>query len=134
MVEWQSGERVPIVALDRRFYAWDDKEPPDPEIRRAFGLEEGGAGWDELLLKRRVVILAEAGSGKSTEMAERARLTDASHRYAFHATIEDVGRDGLEGALSASGREKLNAWYRYNAWGDSCSAASCRYNWKSYSW
>ena len=96
-----------VVPLNRRYFEWNDKEPIDPEIHRAFGLEEGGVGWDELMLKRRVVILAEAGSGKSTEMAEQARLADASHRYAFRATVEDVGRDGLEVALSASGRSKL---------------------------
>ncbi len=101
---------MPVVALDRRFIKWEDKEPPDPEFRRAFGLGEGGVGWDELLLKRRVVILAEAGSGKSTEMVERARLTAGSNRYAFHATVEDVGRDGLEGALSVGEREGLAAW------------------------
>jgi hypothetical protein len=41
------------------------------------------------------VILAEAGSGKSTEFAERARLTAQSHAYVFHASVEDRGRDGL---------------------------------------
>ena len=101
---------MPVVVLDRRFAEWGDQETPDPEFRRALGLDEGGVGWDELLLKRRVVILAEAGSGKSTEMAERARMTTASHRYAFYATVGDVGCDGLEGALSVSGRESLNAW------------------------
>ncbi len=109
---------MPVISLNRRFFEWDNNEPPDPEIRRAFGLEEGGVGWDELLLKRRVVILAEAGSGKSTEMAERARITAASGRYSFHATVEDVGRDGLEQALSVSGRESLNPWRASNeeAW------------------
>ena len=97
-------EPVPVISLNRRFVEWDEKELPDPEIRRAFGLDEGGVGWDELLLKRRVVILAEAGSGKSTEMAERARITAANHCFSFHATVEDVGRDGLEQALSVVGR------------------------------
>ena len=64
-----------IVALNRRFFEWNEKEPTDPEFRQAMGLGEDGIGWEELLTKRRVVILAEAGSGKSTEMAERARLT-----------------------------------------------------------
>ncbi len=107
-----------VISLNRRFVEWDDKESPDPEIRRALGLEEGGVGWDELLLKRRVVILAEAGSGKTTEMAERARITAASGRYSFHATVEDVGRDGLKQALSVNGRESLNAWHASNeeAW------------------
>lgn len=101
---------MPIVPLNRRFVEWNEKEPTDPEFRQAMGLGEGGVGWDELLEKRRVVILAEAGSGKSTEMAERARLTAAGGRFAFHATVADVGRDGLEDALSSAGRAALAAW------------------------
>ncbi len=62
-------------------------------MRRAFGLEEAGIDWDELLQKRRVVILAEAGSGKSTEMAERARIIDSRGCYGFPASLEDVGHD-----------------------------------------
>lgn len=103
-------EHVAVVALNRRFFEWGDTEPPDPDFRRAMGLEDGGVGWEELLTKRRVVILAEAGSGKSTEMAERARLTAAGGRFTLHATVEDVGRDGLEGALSSSGQASLKAW------------------------
>jgi len=101
---------VPVVALDRRFSEWKDEAPPDAEIRVAFGLSDGLVGWDELLVHRRVIILAEAGSGKSTEMAERARMTAATGRYTFHATVEDVGRDSLEGALSVGGRAALAAW------------------------
>ena len=84
---------MPVVALDRRFIEWENQEAPDPEIRRAFGLGEAGVGWDQLLLKRRVVILAEAGSGKSTEMAERARMSAASHRYASVITSKPATHD-----------------------------------------
>jgi hypothetical protein len=101
---------VPVVALDRRFIEWKDQDPPDAEIRIAFGLSDGRVGWDELLVNRRVIILAEAGSGKSTEMGERARMTAATGRYAFHATVEDVGCDSLEGAISVAGRAGLAAW------------------------
>jgi hypothetical protein len=101
---------VAIATLNRRFYEWVETEPPDPEFRRAMGLGDGGLDWEELLNKRRVVILAEAGSGKSTEMAERARLIALHGRYAFLATAEDIGRDGLEGGLSARDRSSLKAW------------------------
>jgi hypothetical protein len=101
---------VAVVALNRRFFEWGETEPPDPDFRRAMGLDDGGVAWEELLTKRRVVILAEAGSGKSTEMAERARLSAAFGRFAFHATVEDVGREGLEAALSSSSRASLTAW------------------------
>ena len=89
-----------IIDLNRRFHKWSDTEQPDPEMRRAFGLDDGGIGWPEMLTKRRAVILAEAGSGKSTEFAERARILALSNSYVFHASVEDVGRDGLDDALS----------------------------------
>jgi hypothetical protein len=99
-----------VVALNRRFIEWGDKDAPDPDFRYAMGLGDGALGWEKLLAKRRVVILAEAGSGKSTEMKERARLTAAAGRVAFYATVEDVGCDGLEGALSSGDRARLTAW------------------------
>lgn len=69
-----------------------------------------GSAGEQLLTKRRAVILAEAGSGKSTEFAERARLTAQSHAYVFHASVEDVGREGLDHALSVNARSKLATW------------------------
>src|SRR5882672_3236911 len=101
---------LPVVTLNRRFIEWRQTEPPDPEFHRAMGLGDGGLGWEELLSKRRVVILAEAGSGKSTELKERARLLEAGGRRAFHASLEDVGTDGLKGALSAKDCKRLAEW------------------------
>lgn len=79
-------------------------------MRRAWGLGDGGVGWEQLLTKRRAVILAEAGSGKTTEFAERAKLTAQSHIYIFNASVEDVGREGLDGAVSVDARSKVAAW------------------------
>jgi hypothetical protein len=101
---------VSIVALNRRFHQWNDTEPPDPEMRRFWGLDDGGIGWEQLLTKRRAVVLAEAGSGKSTEFAARAKLTARSQAFVFDASVEDVGREGLDGALSVDSRTKLAAW------------------------
>ncbi len=67
-------------------------------------------GWDELLAIRRVVILAEAGSGKTEELRERARLLLAAGKFAFYATVQDVGRDGLESALRLADRRSLHDW------------------------
>jgi len=39
--------------------------------------------------------LAEAGSGKTTEMMERARQQSDASRSSFYATLEDVSRSGL---------------------------------------
>jgi hypothetical protein len=95
---------VSIVALDRRFASWDDRKPSATEI---FAFTEALGGlldWAELLKSRRVVILAEAGSGKSTELKERARLMSAEGRFAFYATVQEVGGSGLAKALNAARR------------------------------
>lgn len=100
------------VSLDRRFYEW--REDADglahSRYRAAAGLSEGMLGWPDLIAKRRVVILAEAGSGKTEELKEQARLQTAAGKFAFYATVQDVGRDGLENALRPADRERLNAW------------------------
>ncbi len=100
------------VPLNRRFYEWRGNADGlvYPRYRAAAGLSDGMLGWPELLAKRRVVILAEAGSGKTEELTEQARLQRAAGKFAFYSTVQDVGRDGLENALRPADREHLNAW------------------------
>jgi hypothetical protein len=109
---------VSVIALNRRFVEWNNKEPVDLELSQAISSGEGGLGWDTLLAKRRVVILAEAGSGKSTEMAEAGRLAISDGRFAFYASLEDIGCDGLEGSLRPAAQVSLATWRNSNddAW------------------
>jgi hypothetical protein len=60
-----------MIKLDRQFEEWSEKEPSDPEVRSAFRWFKGGLRWSDLLSKPRVVILPEAGSGKTEEMREQ---------------------------------------------------------------
>jgi hypothetical protein len=103
---------VTTVALDRRFYEWreDADGLANSRYRAAAGLSDGMFGWPDLLAKRRVVILAEAGSGKTEELTAQACLQSAAGKFAFYATVQDVGRDGLESALRPADRARLNAW------------------------
>jgi hypothetical protein len=105
------------VELNRRFVRYDD-ERSDPDLIAQFGRTDGTLGWDDLLAKRRVVFLAEAGSGKTTEMEARARVLAAEGRTTFYATVEDVGRRGMEAALRHSDRARLTAWHasEQDAW------------------
>lgn len=104
--------KVTTVALVRRFYEWreDADGLAQSRYRAAAGLSDGLLGWSDLLAKRRVVILAEAGSGKTEELKERARLQTIAGNFAFYATVQDVGRDGLDTALRPADRGRLNAW------------------------
>jgi hypothetical protein len=98
------------VELNRRFVRCGDDERSDPDLIAHSGRTAGTLGWDDLLAKRRVVFLAEAGSGKTTEMEARARALAAEGRAAFYATVEDVGRRGMEAALRHPDRAQLTAW------------------------
>ncbi len=99
-----------IVALNRRFVQWREGDLVDPGLRSRFGHYYGSLCWDDLLAKRRVVVLAEAGSGKSAELEEQARLQRQTGAVAFFATVEDVGRDGLDVALPSEDLARLASW------------------------
>ena len=87
------------IALNRRFIPWTDKDARDPEVLSYLTAFGDALTWEDLLAKHRVVILAEAGSRKSTELAEQVRLSAAAGRYTFSTTVQNVGRRGLSGAI-----------------------------------
>ncbi|MGZ5908800.1 MAG: hypothetical protein ACXWLB_02925 [Reyranella sp.] len=98
------------IELDRCFVECREGAQSDPDVIAQYGLTDGSLGWTDLLTRRRVVFLAEAGSGKTTEMKARSRLLADSGQPAFYATVEDVGRKGLERALRPADRPALAAW------------------------
>ena len=59
------------IELDRRFVECREDEQSDPDLVALYGRTDGTLGWPDLLARRRVVLLAEAGSGKTTEMTIR---------------------------------------------------------------
>jgi hypothetical protein len=103
------GESL-AIDLNRRFVECRDDKMFDPDLVVHFGHIDATRGWDDLLKLRRVVFLAEAGSGKTTEMMERARQQLNAGRQSFYATLEDVGRSGLDIALRPNDRARLAAW------------------------
>lgn len=99
------------IALNRRFYEWRKDGLDHSSYRAAAGLSDGMLGWTELLARRRIVILAEAGSGKTEELT---RLQSAAGKFAFYTTVQDVGRDGLAKGLRPADRPRLDAWRTSN--------------------
>ena len=71
-----------FVELNRSFIPLGKDQEPNLEIGRYWGSRYGGwRSWPELLKHRRVVLLAEASSGKSEEFRhQQERL--AKHRSA----------------------------------------------------
>ena len=97
------------VPLDRRFRrATENDERP---FRGLFGNDfKLNPGWSDLHAMRRVVILAEAGSGKSTEFNSQCAALNAAGKAAFVATVADVAQAGLEGALVPRERARFATW------------------------
>src|SRR5215831_3736874 len=87
------------IPLDRQFEEWSEAEPSDPEVRSLFRLSHRALKWGDLLNRLRVVILAEAGSGKTEELKDRCTRQVEAGEFAFYATVQDTAHDGLSGAL-----------------------------------
>jgi len=104
------------IPLNRQFYEWQENTNwmGHSRYRTAAGLSNGLLGWPELIAKRRVVILAEAGSGKTEELTDQARQLTEAGRFAVYATVQDVGRDGFDKALRPADRQRLSAWRNSN--------------------
>ena len=110
---------MPTIPLDRRFLGWSKElENTDPDAILPFGRSTDLSDWAEISERRRLVILAEAGAGKTEEMREQARWRIEAGQFAFFATVEDVAADGLEGALPIGDRRRLQDWRASNetAW------------------
>ena len=99
---------MPTIPLDRRFLGWSKElENTDPDAILRFGRSTDLSDWADISERRRLVILAEAGAGKTEEMREQARWRIEAGQFAFFATVEDVAADGLEGAAADRGQEAV---------------------------
>lgn len=91
------------VALGRQFIAWREKDDPEEaEALTDLLYLDRAVSWDELLKRRRVVVLAEPGAGKTTELEERTRQLRERGEFAFFATLQNIGQKGFEMALIAA--------------------------------
>ncbi|WP_145517474.1 NACHT domain-containing protein [Yersinia mollaretii] len=66
--------------------------------------------WDDLEKKYRVVILADAGAGKTIEMMSRARSIQQSGRLAFLIRIEDLVENDFSLGLEVGTSDEFEAW------------------------
>lgn len=100
-----------FIDLDRRFLRWSEKQNDAAEVYAWLRHHSrNDLDWPKLLQHHRVVVLAEAGSGKSEELKEQARRLGSNGQFGFYATVQDVARQGLDAALGNAGRCRLEQW------------------------
>ncbi len=95
-----------------RLFALVDKDKEIPlETPSSWGRKiYGFMGWSELLALPRVVLLAEAGSGKTEEFQARCWALQGEGRPAFFVRVEDLADDGLDASLDGDAAALLQAW------------------------
>jgi len=106
------------IALARKFVEWDRETQPDVESWLHVGAAGGWLTWDQILESKRTVILAEGGSGKSTEFAERDRALNAQGKFSFLLTVKKVGARGFQESLTPKQLSRFERWLASNepAW------------------
>ena len=67
--------------------------------------------WPEVLDEHRVILLSEAGSGKTTEILQKARQMRAAGKCAFFVRIEYIS-DDMDIAFEVGTHEEFLAWVR----------------------
>src|SRR5215469_16050343 len=100
-----------FVELDRNFVKVGKDQEPHLEIGRLWGRKYAGwLNWGDLRKHRRVVLLAEAASGKTEEFLNQADTLRASGTPAFFVTIENLADGGLNEALEPPHVAAFDRW------------------------
>lgn len=100
-----------FVDLHRCFVPIHKDQEASLDVGRIWGRRAAGwLDWPALLKKQRVVLLAEASSGKSDEFRYQQRRLAAEGKPAFFVSIEQLADDGLDAALDVAGTQAFAAW------------------------
>ena len=99
------------VDLNRHFLPIKKDEEFDLEITRVWGKRIGGLlDWNDLLNKKRVVLLAEASSGKTEEFKNNTQKLLSDGKAAFFISIEDLADEGFELSLDPNTASVFEKW------------------------
>jgi hypothetical protein len=99
------------IELNRSFISIGKKEEPNLDIGSYWGKRVAGwLNWADILKYNRVVLLAEASSGKSAEFLSQSDKLKASGHASFYIRIEELADQGFEAALDADDAKAFSQW------------------------
>lgn len=105
-----------FIDLNRRFYETPDQKNPEELAQASYLLRglsnDNTLGWPELLQRWIVVILGEAGSGKSTELQFQADKLRGHSEQSFFVRLDRLVSESLVEALGDRDRVAFQDWQR----------------------
>jgi hypothetical protein len=100
-----------FIELDRSFAPLSKNQEASLDVGRFWGGRYSGwLQWDELRNRRRVILLAEAASGKTEEFRNQCKIIQESGKPAFFLRIEELADRDTEAALDRDSVARFQAW------------------------
>ncbi|MBP1144484.1 hypothetical protein AB7M18_003912 [Pseudomonas viridiflava] len=98
------------IPVDRTFreLEFDSAASDETVLTQVFG-QESALRWEDLLREPRVVVLSEAGAGKTAEIQNAARRLRNAGKHAFFMRIESITSD-LESAFEEGTHAEFHEW------------------------
>lgn len=98
--------------IERSFQDIPDDKLTEAE-QTAFLMDLGwhkGSNWTDLLKSKRILIISEAGAGKTYECRTQQQALWAVGEPAFYVELSDLSRDNLRDLLSHDEEIRFDAW------------------------
>lgn len=97
--------------MQRTFGASGQSASPRDDVLSGYHARRTGAlDWPQLLESRRILLIAEAGAGKTHECREQARKLFEQGEAAFFLRLEEVAAKGIVAGLYGEKRRRFDAW------------------------
>jgi hypothetical protein len=107
-----------FIELDRNFRVVPEIEDPEESAFDSYTSflfdSDKGLNWDTLLRTRVVIVLGEAGSGKTWEMRQRAAMLEQEEKYSFYIPLEVLVESTINQALTPEDEQRFNVWKTSN--------------------
>ena len=108
------------IQLDRKFVEFDERLQAGESDDFLFALSSSlptGKSWSDILNNRCTVILAEAGSGKTTELHAQTERLRSEGQSAFFCRLEILADESFEDALEIGTSQDFQSWRDSDAHG-----------------
>lgn len=102
------------IDLKRHFFDYSENSDPESAAQQSYIDASFGRDtniyWDNLLESKYVIVLGEAGSGKSWEFSAQQELLKANGKFSFFLRLENLVDGSLSDALDSADESFFREW------------------------